>query len=45
MGNDLSLISKIKKKLGKAYHMKDLGAAQYTWGLGSPEIPPTNTSG
>ena len=33
MGNDLSLISKIKKKLGKAYHMKDLGAAQSYLGI------------
>ena len=33
MGNDLSLISKIKKKLGKAYHMKDLEAAQSYLGI------------
>ena len=33
MGNDLSLINKIKKKLGKAYHMKDLGAAQSYLGI------------
>ena len=28
MGNNLPMINKIKKKLGEAYHMKDLGAAQ-----------------
>ena len=33
MGNDLPLINKIKKKLGKAYHMKDLGAAQSYLGI------------
>ena len=33
MGNDLSMINKIKKKLGEAYHMKDLGAAQSYLGI------------
>ena len=33
MGNDLSMINKIKKKLGKAYHMKDLGATQSYLGI------------
>ena len=33
MGNNLSLISKIKKKLGEAYHMKGLGAAQSYLGI------------
>ena len=33
MGNNLSMINKIKKKLGKAYHMKDLGAAQSYLGI------------
>ena len=33
MGNDLPLINKIKKKLGEAYHMKDLGAAQSYLGI------------
>ena len=33
MGNDLPLINKIKKKLGKAYQMKDLGAAQSYLGI------------
>ena len=33
MGNDLSMISKIKKKLGEAYHMKDLGATQSYLGI------------
>ena len=33
MGNDLSMIKKIKKKLGEAYHMKDLGAAQSYLGI------------
>ena len=33
MGNDLSMINKIKKKLGKAYHMKDLGSAQSYLGI------------
>ena len=33
MGNDLSMINKIKKKLGEAYHMKDLGATQSYLGI------------
>ena len=33
VGNDLSLINKIKKKLGKAFHMKDLGATQSYLGI------------
>ena len=33
MGNNLSMINKIKKKLGEAYHMKDLGAAQSYLGI------------
>ena len=33
MGNDLSMINKITKKLGEAYHMKDLGAAQSYLGI------------
>ena len=33
MGNDLSMINKIKKKLGEAYHMKDLEAAQSYLGI------------
>ena len=33
MGNDLSMINKIKKKLGEAYHMKDIGAAQSYLGI------------
>ena len=33
MGNDLSMINKIKKKLGEAYHMKNLGAAQSYLGI------------
>ena len=35
MGNDLSMINKIKKKLGEVYHMKDLGAAQSYLGIRS----------
>ena len=33
MGNHLSMINKIKKKLGEAYHMKDLGATQLYLGI------------
>ena len=33
MGNNLSMINKIKKKLGEAYHMKDLGATQSYLGI------------
>ena len=33
MGNDLSTINKIKKKLGEAYHKKGLGAAQSYLGI------------
>ena len=33
MGNDLSMINKIKKKLGEAYHIKDLGTAQSYLGI------------
>ena len=33
MGNNLSMINRIKKKLGKAYHMKDLGATQSYLGI------------
>ena len=33
MGNDLPMINRIKKKLGEAYHMKDLGAAQSYLGI------------
>ena len=33
MGNNLSMINKIKKKLGEAYHVKDLGATQSYLGI------------
>ena len=33
IGNNLSMINKIKRKLGEAYHMKDLGAAQSYLGI------------
>ena len=33
MGNDLSMINKIKKILGEAYHIKDLGTAQSYLGI------------
>ena len=33
LGNNLSLINKIKKKLSKAFHMKDLGATQSYLGI------------
>ena len=33
MGKDLSMINKIKNKLGEAYHMKDLGGAQSYLGI------------
>ena len=33
IGNDLSMINRIKKKLGEAYHMKDLGATQSYLGI------------